>query len=368
MYRNVFKILILLFTNQSYGFIENISHGYVNCMACHVSPSGGGVLNDYGRALSQELMSTWGWSNSEQPLFGATKNTDWFKIGGDYRSIQTYFENSEVKQGKQFEMQKNIELAFNLSKFWIVGTLGSQEGPSETPTKGKFLSERHYVLWDINDQIKLRAGKFRINFGLSDPNHTRLTKQPLGFGSNSESYIFEFSKFTEADEFFISTDLGRIDLPQNKSSEKSISFNYAKYISDKSKIGTNFLFGESDLNRRSLFGIYGVGGIFDKVILKVEADYQQSYFSNLASERKDLIASSATFGYQATQGVFPYIVTEYLQQDLKNNLTQISTTGIGIQWLPIPHLEFQAEFKKQTDRNAQVSQSDSGWFLFHFYL
>jgi hypothetical protein len=368
MNRVALFIFFSISTLRSYGFVENITHGYVNCMACHVSPSGGGLLNDYGRSLSRELMSTWGWGNSEQPFFGAINNKDWFKIGGDYRSIQTYFENSQVKQGKQFEMQKNIELGFNFSKGWIIGTLGTQEGPTGTPEKGQFLSERHFLLWDLTDEIKVRAGKFRLNFGLNDPNHTRSTKQPLGFGSNSESYILEVSKFTENDEVFISADLGRIDIPRNTSREKSLSVNYANYFNEKSKIGTSFLLGESGTSRRSLFGLYGISSLFENYIVKGEADYQISQAAALPREHKELLATAWTLGYQAAKGVLPYFVAEHLQQDLSDSTTQQSSAGIGIQWLPIPHIEIQAEFKKQSNRSAEVSQSDSGWIIFHLYL
>lgn len=365
----IFSVLAFLFLSQtSYGFVENVSHGYVNCMACHISPSGGGLLNDYGRSLSKELMTTWGWENSEKPAFGAIENKDWLKIGGDYRTIQTYLNNSEVKQGKQFEMQRNVELGIKVSKVWFVGTLGSQGGPEGTPQKGDFLSERHFALWDLSDEIKLRAGKFRLNFGIYDPNHTRLNKQPIGFGSNSESYILEFSKFSENDEVFISADLGRIDTPRNRSSEKSFSINYAKYTSDKSKVGGSALIGESEDLRRSLVGLYGVGGLFKRWVLKSEIDYQRSHRSSSPQDSKDLVTMMASFGYQVTKGFEPYFIFEHLQRDLEDSTTQQTEAGLGMQWLPVPHFEIQAEYKKQNQKSIPTIQSDIGWLVFHFYL
>ncbi|MEQ1664003.1 MAG: hypothetical protein ABL927_01350 [Bdellovibrionales bacterium] len=361
-------VFIWLMSAQSFGFVENVTHGYVNCMACHVSPAGGGLLNDYGRSLSKELMSTWGWKNSEQPIFGAVKNSDSFKLGGDYRTIQTYFKNSQVKQGKQFVMQKNIELGFTNSKVSLVGTVGEQEGPSGTPKKDEFLSERHYLLWDVTDEIKLRAGKFRLNVGLNDPNHTRVTKAPLGFGPNSESYILEFSKFSEVDEIFVSSDMGRIDIPGGLSSEKSISINYGRYLTEKAKAGTSVFFGESEIRRRSLFGFHGVTGLFGDYLLKYEADYQQSRFFDESRKDEKLFASVVTFGYQALKGFFPYVSTEYLQSNLSDNSTQQTSGGIGIQWLPIPHIELQAEYKKQNNKNSDPERSDSAWLLAHIYL
>jgi hypothetical protein len=52
--------------------------------------------------------------------------------------------------------QKTAELRLNLSKLWLVGTLGIQEGPAGTPRKGDFLSERHFLSWAVTDEIKLR--------------------------------------------------------------------------------------------------------------------------------------------------------------------------------------------------------------------
>lgn len=355
-------------STQSFGFAENVTHGYVNCMACHISPAGGGLLNDYGRSLSKELMSTWGWNKSEEPLFGAVQNLDWLKTGGDYRTIQTFLENNTAKEGRQFDMQKNIELAAQLQNLWFVGTAGSQEGPLGTPGKGDFISERHYILWSINDEIKLRAGKFRTNYGLNDPNHTRLTKAPLGFGPHSETYNLEFSRFKETDEIFISASLGRIDLPQDTSSEKSILLNYAMYFSDRSKLGANFFFGESPSNRRSLLGIYGILSPFENSVLKFQTDYQRSNFIVAPELIKDLLTTTLTLGYQNIKGLLPYILLEQLQSDLKNSKTQQSNYGFGFQWLPIPHIELQAEFKKQTTQIIELQTSDSAWFVFHFYL
>ncbi len=86
------------------------------------------------------------------------------------------------------------------------------------------------------------------------------------------------------------------------------------------------------------------------------------------TEGKDLVSSVLSFGYQAKKGLLPYVVAEHLQQDLDDNSAQQSSAGIGVQWLPIPHVETQAEFKKLTCQNSQAAQGDSGWFLFHIYL
>lgn len=313
-------------------------------------------------------MSTWSWNNSEEPLFGALKNTESVKFGGDARSIQTYFENSVVKEGQLFGMQRNIEMGWNLGQIWLVGTAGIQGGPKGTPNDGQFLSERHYVLWSLNDEIKIRAGKFKLQFGINDPTHTRLTKAPLGFGANSESYILEFSKFTETDELVVSSNFGRVDIPPNRVAEKSLSLGYSKYMSERSKLTGNLLYGESDTVTRTLVGVNGVFAPFEKTFLIFEVDGQQQRIKAAGQGPTDLIATSVIFGVEAHKGVLPYAVVEYLHSDLTNDSREQSSVGAGLQWLPLPHFEFQAEYKKQKNQSMAISNSDSGWLMAHFYL
>ena len=111
-FKGSFLFALLILSPHAFGYLENSSHGYANCMSCHVSPNGGGLLTDYGRSLSKELMSTWGWEGSQAPLFGAIKQTNNFKVGGDIRTLQTHFENDQLRQGKFFLMQQNLEPAW----------------------------------------------------------------------------------------------------------------------------------------------------------------------------------------------------------------------------------------------------------------
>lgn len=364
------SLMILLFLiPRAKAFVENVTHGYVNCMACHISPSGGGILTDYGRSLSNELMSTWGWKNSENSLFGLAKETEILKIGGDIRWLQTYFENSEIKQGQQFVMQKNVELGLHTKSTWFIGALGTREGPGGVPQRGQFLSERHYLLWETSEESRVRIGKFRLHFGLGDPNHTRVTKSPLGFGSNTETYNLEFSKMTEFDEIFLTATLGRLDLPRDQTSERALSITFAKYLGSKAKAGISALLGESALQRRSLAGLFAIFPFLDQGVFKFESDFQRSTLASIPSKSVDLFASHFSAGYQLTKGLIPYLSYEYLHRDISDSKARESSPGFGIQWLPIPHIEILAEYKRQAiGQSMSNSVNNVGFFLFHLYL
>lgn len=365
------KIVVLVFlfvSNFAFGYVENASHGYVNCMACHISPNGGGVLNEYGRSLSKELMSTWGWKDAEHPLFGAVKNTKNLLIGGDYRRIQTRLDNNKVKVGKSFTMEANVELAYRATDSLIlVGALGVQGGPDQVENKGDVISERHYLLYSV-DTTKLKIGKFRHHFGLNDPTHTRLTKTLFGFGAGTESYIVEWSQFYETGELFLSSDFGRIDNKVEEESEKSLSINYAHYLFEKNKIGFSYMYGEKDKERRSLFNMSSLFSTPFHTYIKFENTFQTKYQPEKREENYNSYGMNLTFGSRKLKGFTPYLVTELGQSDLDKSTTRTNVYGVGANFLPIPHFELNFEAQRRKTRSSGKVYSDFGFLILHFYI
>ncbi|MCB0393305.1 MAG: hypothetical protein KDD25_02025 [Bdellovibrionales bacterium] len=348
--------------------MENVSHGYPNCAACHVSPSGGGLLTDYGRSLSKELMSTWSLGMSEDPFFGLVKNTENIKLGGDVRTIQTYLENENVKQGKYFLMQSNLELGLTYGGLWAIGTVGTKEGPNETEDKGTFLSERHYLMLELSEDSRVRAGKFRQTFGLNDPNHTRVTKAFTGFGLNTETYNLEVFKAWETHEVTFSSSLGRLDIPRDESSERNFSLTFAHYLGGSSKLGTSYLIGESDLQRRSLADLFGAISFLERGIWKFDLVYEQSTPESDHDTKDKQLATFTSLGYQVAKGLTPYLVYEFVQTDLDEVDSKQYRPGVGFQWLPFPHFEIQSEYKYQTVESDKGNPNHVGWILFHLYI
>lgn len=360
-------LLILFFSFDAYSYVENVSHGYPNCMACHVAPSGGGVLNDYGRALSGELMSAWTVRGAEQPMLGLVKNRESLKIGGDIRYAQVHSENNDRKRGRQFLMQQNIELAMKHKEFWFVGTLGTKEGPREVPESGTFLSERHYVMFEANDNHRIRAGKFRKNFGLGDPNHTRLTKSNYGFGSQSETYQLEATHFFDWGEGVVFADLGRLDLPRSQN-ERAMGGTVTHYLSGKSRLGLMGLIAESTTQRRELLGGYLVHALPSHLLVKAEILYQKAFQTSDANVATQSLGGQYTLSSLAVKGLWPYLVFEHNQVDMNDSDTLVTSPGAGIMLLPFPHFDIQAEYQQRINRSEPGNPDKRAWLVAHFYL
>lgn len=369
--KNFILISLFILAFKANAFVENTVKGYANCMACHVSPNGGGILTDYGRSLSTELMSTWKVTKGfENPFYGAVKNTKKIKFGGQYRILQAYIENDQVKIKKQFTMQNNLEFAVKYMKAFFVGALGVREGPDRTPEKGKFLSERHYVLWETSGDSRLRVGKFRQHFGINQPNHTRFVKGNLGFGSNSETYNLEFTKFYEWGEINTSLSLGnffgKIEDDNNK---RNIVFNFTHYLEGDSRLGIGFLMGKNNQFKRNIYGFNAVHSIFKKWILRSEIDFEQKNLisNNSYEEQTEGLYGDNQIGYRLFKGGMAYLLYEYAQENLSKSETQVNSPGIGFQFLPIPHVELQFEYQMRTYKSDPGNPEHRSFITFHLY-
>jgi hypothetical protein len=357
-------------------FVQNAVHGYPACVACHVAPNGGGLLTDYGRSLSKELMSTWGVSDRfSQPFFGALKNKETVKYGGDVRAIQTWLADDGGEQGSLFPMQSNVEVGVKWDNVMLVGTAGIQQGPEMFEGRGTFLSERHYVLWSPLPTSKLQVGKFRQTFGINDPNHNRLIKRTFGFSWLSEAYNMEFTQLYETQQITVGTSLGRVDNPVRvnngfqESNEKSVYANYSYFRNENSKIGASLLFGDSEIRRRTLLGVNAVLPVAEKWLLISEVDYERSH-SNLFNTDQgiDTVASLVRFGHTPFKGFFWYLLFEHVSRDTGATYSLTTQPGIGVQFLPIPHVNLQIEYGRREVSNAPNGIADVGFALFHFYL
>jgi len=371
MKNSILLLTLLILSLRVNAFVENTTKGYANCMACHISPSGGGVLTDYGRSLSAELMSTWKVKKGfENPFYGAIKNTENIKFGGQYRVIQVHAQNDQIKVKKQFTMQNNIELAVKYLKTFFVGTIGRKEGPSETPEKGEFLSERHFALWETSEDTRLRIGKFRQHFGINHPNHTRFVKSNLGFGSNSESYNLEFTKFYDWGELNTSVGIGDFfeDVDQDNN-DRNFIFNFTHYLEGKSRVGLSFLRGKNNLLKRSVYGVNAVHPITKKISLRSEIDLEKR--NQITNARYDKTINGLygdhQLGYQLFKGTLGYFIFEHSQENLSDSETQVNSPGLGLQLLPIPHVEFQLEYQRRQYKSDPGNPEHRSFITFHLY-
>jgi hypothetical protein len=357
-------LLSIAFGPQAFAFPEFVRHGYVNCNSCHVSPSGGGILTDYGRQISTELLSSWGKEGEGAFVYGLVKPPEPLNLAGFYKSVYTYVDTPLIREGKYIFMQGDLEAAIDLKKFYVDGTIGYQAANNVNPALTDYLiSRRHYAGYRFTDEIQIRGGKFLMDYGINTPDHVISTKQGLGFDEGTETYNLEASYSGETYSLFLTGNFGRID-QSNSQLEQGFCLNGGRAISDHYKVGVSYFYGTLNNAHRNLIGPYGILGFTPHFFLLSEIDFVRSDPGTVAGIWG--LAESQRLDYEWFQGFHTF----FDQYTLRRNFGDVSTLsdnwGLGLQFFPRSHVEFDLEWTKT--RVASNDFTDMAWLMFSYYL
>ncbi len=370
---SILSVLItLLFSQQAFAYPEMARTGYVNCNSCHISLNGGGILNDYGRKLSKEEIAVWKnpdeKSTEEQFLYGVMGETPiqkWLKLGGDVRSVYYYVNSPRSISGQTLLMQADFQAAAVKDKWTIVAAAGvSQDAPGK---EVEFQSRNHYLMYEINDEVHLRGGKFIPAYGITTPDHITLTRDPLELGYNFESYNLEASYISDRWNWFGTGVFGR---PDDKSLDQDQGFAIqgAYLFSEKVKVGLNTWYGKKDVSSRWLLGGFAIAGITEKLFGSTEIDVKSYKDSDHG------IATTQKLSYELIEGLWLYGMQEYGTSNVPSSAdltTQVY--GGGFQFFPRTHFEFNVAYEKIINGSKSGTQTastsmDTIWLMSHFYL
>ncbi len=369
--------LIVIFSAlNSFGFAELVRHGYPNCIACHVSPSGGGVLTEYGRALSKDLISTWGVENEERLGHGwIAPLPNWLQLGGDLEFIQTYKNNPQVTEAKNFWMENELEAALHFGKFYLDANLGVQRGPANTPHLYDFISSRHFLGYSFTDELSLRFGKFTPAYGLNLANHTAFTRAPLGFDQGMEHLNLESAYLGEKFDFFLTALLGQADVegaaiesPNDPSlDERGLALSSSRWILEKYKLGVSFLYATANAYRRTLFGFFGTLKLPENFYLLSEWDWQSKTLRD-SGQNASGPALYNQLGCEIFKGMNLYFMQEETYLDITSLLSRDESYGAGFRFYPRPHFEFQAEYRREKNMRLFSEFYDGAFIFGHYYF
>ncbi|MBC7533669.1 MAG: hypothetical protein H7318_19050 [Oligoflexus sp.] len=357
----------LLLPQKAAAFPEMVRKGYPNCVTCHVSPAGGGVLTEYGREISKDVLATWSGEKENQFLHGAVKLPEILKIGGDLRRIQTYVNSPQFETGKWFLMQANIEAALVTERVTVDASADYDIGNPDTKDDDVWISRRHFVLGQISDEASVRVGKFLKNFGLGVADHTVQIRRGIGWDQGSETYNAEFNYIAE--KFAVTTTYvgGRPD-DNEVISEKGVALTGSYFIEPAYKIGASFFSGKSnDENTRTIFGPNWSLG-FKKIA------YWLGEFDLLSQAPKN---GKKTIGYvsfnklgiEVFRGADLYLLHETKKNDTDAKYIDFIGYGPGFQWSPRPHFIFTGQWQKQLRPSANKPRTiDTAYFVAQYSI
>jgi len=345
-------LFILLFSSSAWSFPELGRFQYNNCMACHVSPSGGGLLTSYGRSLSSEVLSTWGTEQEAGFLHGLIdreKLEKWVLVGGDIRSVQVYQNDSLAKTARFVNMQTEFSLGLQRERWALVTQFG-----------GETLS--FYGMYKFRDELSLRVGKVTPQFGIYSMDHNLFTRSFLGFALESQRPTVEIQWTDEA--WSASASYSK----NQKMEEVGLTSQLQYIFSQTYKVAFNYWHGTSPSFRRDIYGLWTLLGFSQNFYLNAEIDYQNKKIENTTNTATESLVSNAKLGYRFYKGIDGLLLYDRLSSDLHLGNKYVERYGIGFQFYPRPHFEVTGAWTKQLNTHVSNKEVDYAWLLLHYYL
>jgi hypothetical protein len=325
------------------------------CQACHVSPTGGGALTDYGRLRSASTLSTWGSETHAQPLFGLFPKTAGgiVAVGGDQRLLRVAAQRgAEPPTFLTIPMQYDVELAVTPTPALTVAASWGVYGPELEEQ-----SRRHYVLARLGEHATARAGRFFPAYGLGGADHTTYARRSLGFDEGAETVNGELGLWFEDVDLVATAIYGR-DAAFSASHERGYDTDTEDdagavvraqlRLGEASTVGVSCLTLASYERQRRACGMHAVTSLTRWL-------WSTSDWSALLTERD--CAGTSTLSVEPWKGV---VVS--LQGEAQRTRQR---AGLQLQWFPVPHVELLLLGRREV---TAAGEAYSAIGMIHHYL
>lgn len=190
-------------TRLAHGEPMFLSKQYPQCTSCHFSPTGGGLLTDYGRSLSHvELSSSLASdpltadspSGEQAFLFGALGDQlGGLRLGIELRPSHLQFTFPGGDSSRNLLMAAEAIAAYQVNGWTVYGQIGRHVEGSDVSVG----SYEHWVGRQSENGMGVRVGRFMPAYGVHLADHTAFNRDPLGFDKNDQVYGVEISRTGE---------------------------------------------------------------------------------------------------------------------------------------------------------------------------
>lgn len=195
-------------TSHAYPWMNK--HGYSACSPCHQDPSGGELLTEYGRVMSDAFLSAQFGGDADfdaqseesesadaparpayEPFWGVAPLPDSLLLGGSVRLASVLRPSQEDDTLRAFPMQLDLYGGWNAGEHLVLGgSLGVAKVPAKSPHARaaqitgnqedgyNLISRTHYVGWRFGGGSgQVRLGRLNLPYGIRLSEHTLWTRE-----------------------------------------------------------------------------------------------------------------------------------------------------------------------------------------------
>ena len=170
-------IFLGLAPRAAHAYTWMIRHGFSGCAACHLDPSGGGLLNEFGLGEAADLLRSHYGSDpaAVQPFFGLWTNPSWLLTGGSFRDMVLFMKTDGAPLSHQnILMQADLRAGIDAGRWRAAASLGViTNSNSPAAVVGDLVAREYWAGYTFaSDNVLLRAGRINVPFGVRSIEHT----------------------------------------------------------------------------------------------------------------------------------------------------------------------------------------------------
>lgn len=157
------------------------------CTGCHLSPAGGGLLNENGLGVAEAES----WKGTDPTFFYGASLPDWLQMSGDIRGAAGAVGNGALGAAA-YPMQAELHASAGARGFTLNATGGLRRPQEDGSAVHVAWSREHYLMWQQKPGevtgLYVRAGRFMPVYGLRLAEHVAYTQRFGGYPLYGETY------------------------------------------------------------------------------------------------------------------------------------------------------------------------------------
>lgn len=317
-----------------------LSTGADRCASCHISPAGGGLINDYGR---DEAGSTISRGGDGRFLHGLWIPPDWLLLGVDLRGVAGVKARDREREVLAFPMQTDLYVRAGSSQFSFNLTAGLRGGARDPqpPLVERLVSREHYVMYQRDSGSYVRVGRFFPIFGIRTQDHTAYVRRYLGFhtleepygaaagwmGTSAEAHV---SAFVPQPNEFLGSGLR----------ERGVAVYYERRLmDDNAAVAAQARLGVADATHRVTAGVVGKRWLpAAEVMMLAEVDLVRQAFADAVGPTRYQLAAYAGASKFVAKGWMVGSAVQRWHPDLRLHNAR-DAVEVNVQYFPRAHVE-----------------------------
>ncbi len=336
------------------------------CGSCHLSPAGGGLLNDNGE-LTDEDMAMWG--GDATFLHGAVELPEWLRLGGDFRFAAGASDPGGGLGPAAFPMQMEFHGEARKGSLAVVADLGTTIPKEDGSPATVLMSREHYVRWSQHEDglgWYGRVGRFMPVYGQRLAEHTAYTRRYGATPLFGETYGASIGWISSGAELHLTGSVAD-RLRPGVTDADGAALHVEKRLG-KASIGVQARYGHAPDNVRTEGGVTGKLWLDGpEVLLSAEVQAVHQTFDSGPS-RDQLIGYLMTTWFPR-KGFMVDLGLGHYDQDVEVPDVDRDTAELNLHWFPKPHLEVVLMGRVQTIAlGSGGPTSGYGLLQFHYRL